>query len=424
MKCLLLIGVLGLWVPGQDREEITFTRVHLLNGNFIDGQLVKNTPNEVILKLKYGEMAIRRDLIARDSTGKYRVELIRLRSITDKPKTVDKPGSGDVKPSVTPAPAVNNSGTPEPYAPPPEVRQKIDAIFQDVRKAGTEQKYTASQQLIPLGREAAMFLASGMDTFDDEILTHTVPVLGEMKERAVVPVLLQQLHSKRPLVRTQAVFVLGALGDPEAIPGLIAALTDAAPTVKAPAIDALVQLNARQAFPKIAQLCGDPDPTVRSRAIAGLFSLAQKNEMQREVAAVLSDVLDRTKGEARAEILMAFGRTGKKEGAQSVVPHLSDDDAKVRAAAAVALGNMGATEAGDAIVNRLGVEQDKWPWIYMVGAAVKLKVTRAAEPLIRALTSTDNEMRLTALQALRSLSGENHGFDKAAWQAWWDRQRR
>src|SRR5436190_24328669 len=67
---LLLPGFLG----AQDTDgDLRFYRVHLRNGNVIDGELVKETANEVLLRLKVGEMTIRRDQIEK-------VEFVKMKS--------------------------------------------------------------------------------------------------------------------------------------------------------------------------------------------------------------------------------------------------------------------------------------------------------------------------------------------------------
>jgi HEAT repeat protein len=423
-KTMILAFAAALaWGPvAQAQEvsaEISFTRVHLVNGNFIDGQLVWNGPAEVVLRLKYGEMTIRRDRIARDPVGKYRVELVKMRSLSEKAKTVEPPAPGPKGPKGPPEGGSGAEAGAEVTEASLELTQKIEQILQRVRQTPADQKYHVAKEIAKLGEEAALYLVSGMDRLEDDLLVHALPVVGEMKSDRLAPLLIKALDSRRPAVRTQAITLLSSLGDTGAVSALIPLLDDPAPTIRGPAIDALVRLNATQAFNPIAYLCSDLDSSVRSRAISGLFTLAQKNRMEHEIVPALTRALDRTQGEARSEVLMAFGRTGKPDGIRNVLPFLSDEDPKVRSAAAVAAGNMGGAEAGEAIVRQLGLEQEKWPWIYLVTAASKLKLASAMDVLIEGLSHTDNEMRLTALQGLRTISGQAIGIDRGAWKAWW-----
>ena len=54
---LALSGLLG----AQDSpfQEVRFHRVHLLNGNFVDGTLVRQTKDELVLRIKGGEVGMR-----------------------------------------------------------------------------------------------------------------------------------------------------------------------------------------------------------------------------------------------------------------------------------------------------------------------------------------------------------------------------
>ena len=76
----------GEWV------EVRFYRVHLINGNFIDGQLLKDDAKGAILKMKAGEMTIRRDMIDR-------VEFVKMKDRFQAPiiTTVPSPPKDAVK---------------------------------------------------------------------------------------------------------------------------------------------------------------------------------------------------------------------------------------------------------------------------------------------------------------------------------------
>src|SRR5687768_4428544 len=64
---------------------IRFHRVHLRNGNVIDGDLIGLTDREAVLKLSVGHIAIRRTQIEK-------IEFVKMRSITEKaPVVIPKP---------------------------------------------------------------------------------------------------------------------------------------------------------------------------------------------------------------------------------------------------------------------------------------------------------------------------------------------
>ena len=85
----LLLGVFALAsrpAPAQDggRDDVRFYRVHLRNGNFLDGHLVRQDASKVVLRMSVGEMIVRRDQIER-------IEFIKLRSLGEPARVVPKP---------------------------------------------------------------------------------------------------------------------------------------------------------------------------------------------------------------------------------------------------------------------------------------------------------------------------------------------
>src|SRR5688572_11443006 len=96
-RALLGLGLAGLPLAAAAQEkrqpapatkpdpvnwvESRFHRVHLKNGNFIDGELVRKDQRLVVLKLKAGDFGIRADMI-------NRVEYVKVRSLAENPLIV------------------------------------------------------------------------------------------------------------------------------------------------------------------------------------------------------------------------------------------------------------------------------------------------------------------------------------------------
>src|SRR5579863_8190075 len=80
------VGLAGWAWAQQDPvwQEIRFYRVHLRNGNFIDGDLVKQSSKEVVLRLRSGEISIRSDQIDR-------LEFVKMRDVREVPAPVVLP---------------------------------------------------------------------------------------------------------------------------------------------------------------------------------------------------------------------------------------------------------------------------------------------------------------------------------------------
>src|SRR4051812_45461677 len=102
--------------PLDSGSEIRFHRIHLRNGNFIDGKLTSDKPDEVILLIKAGEMVIRRDQIER-------VELVKMKSVDEKATILDTPKAKKDEPS-TP-----RSGKTMEVVAPEEIKRKVDIML-------------------------------------------------------------------------------------------------------------------------------------------------------------------------------------------------------------------------------------------------------------------------------------------------------
>src|SRR6185503_8075123 len=116
----------------SDTTDLRFYRVHLRNGNFIDGELVKDTANEVLLRLKVGEMAIRRDQIEK-------VEFVKMKSTNT--GAIYRPDPRKEPPKDPPAEALRDP-VKNPIADkiPAEVRKKVDQMVLKLRTTPGDEK--------------------------------------------------------------------------------------------------------------------------------------------------------------------------------------------------------------------------------------------------------------------------------------------
>jgi HEAT repeat protein len=84
---------------------------------------------------------------------------------------------------------------------------------------------------------------------------YAVHVLGDLKDRRAVPVLIPLLHHRQ--LAYIAPWALGQIGDRSAIPALISATADENADVRVLAIYALKSLNAKEALPRLRELLND-----------------------------------------------------------------------------------------------------------------------------------------------------------------------
>ncbi|HET6613285.1 MAG TPA: HEAT repeat domain-containing protein [Kofleriaceae bacterium] len=117
------------------------------------------------------------------------------------------------------------------------------------------------------------------------------------------------------------------------------ALASSSPAIRARAIDIVASHEIEPLADEVAGLLGDPDDDV---AAAASVALLRSHPAAGRVA---SDLLDSASDSARAKVVAGIGRkVGARAHAELVVA-LSDPAARVRRAAAMALGGLG--EAGD-----------------------------------------------------------------------------
>src|SRR6185436_15937694 len=206
-----VLMVLGLSALGFAQEssytwvETRFHRVHLRNGNFIDGNVTGLSDRAVSLKLMVGEMNIRRDSIDR-------IELIKMRSLLEKPKLDPPLKQMTAKPTAVGAPR----GI-EPIIPVPQVeaalKSNVSAILGRMRIANPDQR---EELLVDLSRlpNAGPYLASQMGTVNDESVEYVGRALSIMKDPESLPYIAAHLQSSRELVVIQALKLVADLEDP------------------------------------------------------------------------------------------------------------------------------------------------------------------------------------------------------------------
>jgi HEAT repeat protein len=425
----LALLLLAVWArPATARQtqdpswvEVRFHRVFMTNGNFIDGQLLKNTPQGATLQIKAGEITIRADLIDR-------IEYIKMRSLKEAPAKV-APGTPKKEP---PSPPKGEKPAPEPpkaaskldaTGADPETVAKVDSILAQMRKAPVEKRGEIAGEFSALGIRAALYLGANIEALDDDVLTFVGPLLRASKSPKLQEILVQMTTSSRASVRSEGASSLGLSGDPSMSRHLVPLLKDSDAIVRGVAVEALGNLNATDAVPAVSKVCIDPDRAVRARAFGSLQKLAKASGQSGELRRVLTDLASQAQGAARAEVLMNLSRECQREDWPLLARYLNDDDGSVRQAAAFALGNLAAPESADTILGRLDAEKDKWARMYLSGAVLKLKAYRGVDALISWLSDDDTDIRTAAYQALRGLTSQSLEPRRELWETYWNSAR-
>lgn len=393
--------------PLDSGSEIRFHRIHLRNGNFIDGKVTSDKPNEVILLMAAGEMSIRRDQIDR-------VEVVKMKSFNDRAIVLDPPKAKKEDPSTprSTKPVVEVI-TPE------QIKRRVDVMILRVKSASGEREFPV-EELQPLGDEGTAYLVSKASTLDLKSLDAIAQAVINIKPGPkTLEVLEGLLDSPVAAVRAMGTTILVVSGGDAARAKYIRPqLKDKDPRVRETALGMLGAVDDDAWFDAVTELCSDPDKEVRSRALRIARAIATKHSLQDQFGRVMVGNVRHNDAGVRTDAIAMLGGLGLRDNWRHVAPMLDDTEALVRAQAAQTLMVLGAPECGDAIVGAMNRERDKWARTYLAGAAQKLLIQKADAPLVAWLSDSDEDIRKLAEVALKAISGENFGSDAGKWQAW------
>ncbi len=415
----LLIALLaqGKTADGAGLSELRFHRVHLRNGNFIDGELVRQNTKEIVLRLKSGEMGVRRDQIVR-------VELIKMRGLQDKPEEVaqPKPPASALEPAPGPAPR----GKAAPARPPAEgaykasaeLKARVDPLLEQLETAPAEAITALLRRLVDMEGDAHAYLASQLEVASKTMVPLLGTVLSLTKSPAAAPYLSRLLTHANPLVRLQAVVGLATNGNTSDAGAVARALKDQDKGVRAAAVTTLMAIGEADSFEAIAPLSGDADGETRGRALSALASLAKKFDLGEAFVRTLSEALQDASGDRVPDLIVALANTREPEAVPALVKHLESERPADREAAATGLGTIGSADAADDIEARVGREEDGKVRIALAEAAVKVKARGAMAGMAAWLDDENELVRVAALTALRALSRTDLGLERDKWEAW------
>lgn len=394
----------------SDGNELRFHRVHLRNGNFIDGTMMKDSAKEVVLKLRSGEMSIPRDQIDR-------VEFIKMKGRPDQP-TIIPPPKLPVNP--TKDPVKDPIKNPLAEKTPAEIRKKVDMMVWKLRTSPGEEKEFPLQELAALGDEGAMYLAARMPDIGPKLQTALTAALINLKNPKVLPVVEGYLTHESGAVRAMAVTVIGVLSEESQKAGFLKPLLrDSDPSVRGTVLGLLGSTQDADLLDPLLDLSADSVKEIRNQALTIAARLAKKSQSEEKLLRTLVGNLRDPNEGVRADTIMAIAGLGKSDAWNLLSPLLSDSSAGVRTAAAGGLMNLAVPDSGPDIVAQMTREREKAPRMALMGACQRLRLMGGIEPLIEWLGDPDEDLRRVVAETLRGLTGEALGTDRDKWAAWW-----
>lgn len=222
-------------------------------------------------------------------------------------------------------------------------------------------------------------LLEGLDAPDETKRKSARERLAELGEAAAGPLvdILRDAKTPKP-ERSAAAEALLAVGRPATAP-VLRALSDEDPFVRALAAEVLGAVGDRTSVRPLIKALADKEATVRDKATWALGLLSDPDG----AAAVAEMMRGDPSLEVRVTATTALGRMGCRASVEPLIESLQGEPARLREAAARALGGMGKMLAS--------------------GVRGQICCTKTGEALMAALNDKETAVRVAAIDALGAL---------------------
>jgi bilin biosynthesis protein len=262
-------------------------------------------------------------------------------------------------------------------------------------------------------------LVEGLGADRDPLRAQLIATLGEIGDDLTPALTAALLTHGNPLVRQGCAKALAKIGDPDAVPSLIQALrTDGDPVTQSSAAAALARIGGAavpalldlmvsdapeaakgqavwaltnggdEAAAQIYQAAQADWPEIRAAVIPALQHLAQATQSREALKALVVGLDDRS-ARVRSAAANALGQLKSRSATSALVQALSDDESEVRSAAILALGKITAGSDDPALLAVLAAGLTD-P-VEAVRAVTKLAMSQISSPPIPALSIPRNE---------------------------------
>jgi hypothetical protein len=386
---LAILVAPGVALVAQDSRDqfqtIRFHRVHLRNGNVIDGTLLSLTDDTATLRLSSGEMSIKRGMIEK-------IEFIKMRSLLERPPVVDtkkkeekkEEKKADEQPATPKRDAM--APLPTPGGVPTALRDQADAIIQEWRGGKTSDRQLA-RDFAGLGKDVVPYLSLLLEerTKDVPVAAISAALKDLADPRAVRGLAVALKLGEQSEDRRQALLALAAIATVETDQVILGALEDPASTVWKEAKDYLVARNKKGNFEDLT------DVLIRGMA---------RSENKVAYAITLGTLGDANSHKELVYLLGSGDDLGKRAAMQGLSVRPVPDDAAEVARYLVGRDDMLKREA-----------------CLFVG---KVRYAGAVPDLIQILGEEDAGASQNAYWALKEITGEKLSADRVLWQAWYE----
>lgn len=231
---------------------------------------------------------------------------------------------------------------------------------------------------------------------------------------AVLP-LIERMQDPAAKVREASANALGNLRDPRGLQPLVTALSDKAPRVVNSAVLALGLFLDPKTADALAKVLTHREAYVRGEAAIVLGKLGDRRAVK-----TLIDMLNWS-GNTPYRAAEQLGNLGDPSAVEPLCAHLPKSKAKH--IVIIALGKLHDPRAINSLVKEFGNSNVQ----HAIRALKAIGDKQAVPPLIALLKdrSTPNFYPpecSVAVDALKSITGQDFGLDAGKWQAWWETQ--
>lgn len=217
-----------------------------------------------------------------------------------------------------------------------------------------------------------------------------VKLLGKMRSKKAVPVLIKLLQDFKRDIRIEVAKALGEIGEDMAVQPLInSSVSDKDTNVRKSAIQALGMLRARSAYDALFSLLDkEIYPDIIETIVSSLISIDQEKflknlkQYRKEIKQILAGItlsvdvlkmlLECEDREVKKSAIYGLGRVATEDAISKILEHVNSEDRELRKAAIFALGD--ASFCSEELFQCL---KDEDPWIRYF--AVK-SIHKSAEP--------------------------------------------
>jgi HEAT repeat protein len=205
-------------------------------------------------------------------------------------------------------------------------------------------------------------------------------------KKSPVEIISRKLKDKNPEIRMEAAYDLGRMNNPEAVPELIKLLTDKDPDVVSVAAESIVKLAHKQKpdIKKIIRLLKNPSPLIREQAV---YIIGETGDQE-----ALKVVLFTAENEKSMLVIKRMAEALRNTVPKDALPALQK------------LLKQSAGKSNDTSVTCI--------------KSMQTFGKQAAEYIIPYITSPNNNIKITALNALKEISGRNYGTNIEKWRKW------